>query len=134
MPVRVAHHAIVTYVLCGETTMNQPASETSNRRSWRRQKAKSSTKVTCCKGAGLGRNFAVSVLDISVTGIRLLVSAALEQGQEVEITLQGLGQRRPCKLPATVMWCVSTADGNCCIGARFQRNLPYSDLQLIACM
>jgi hypothetical protein len=35
---------------------------------------------------------------------------------------------------AQVVWAVLTADGNCCIGAKFERDLRYADLHLLACI
>jgi hypothetical protein len=107
-----------------------------NRRARRRMAPKRSTKVACYKGAlGLGSNIAVSVLDVSENGIRLLVKTALEPDQEIVIRLEGLGQRpHPLKLAASVMWCVPTADGNFCVGTKFQRTLQYADLHAIACV
>jgi hypothetical protein len=59
-----------------------------NRRGSRRQQAKKSAAATCQKGSlGLGANLALSVLDVSETGIRLLARAALRTGQQVVITL-----------------------------------------------
>src|SRR5947209_5085336 len=112
----------------------QPAtSAVANRRGSRRQKPKGSTRVICQKGVlALGVNLAVSALDISQTGIRLMVKAALAPGQEVQVALEGICQRRPFQLAATIIWCVPAADGNFCIGARFDKALPYRDLQTLA--
>jgi hypothetical protein len=113
--------------------MTQPEPTTPNRRRQRRQKSKGSTKVTCTAGKwGLGPNLARSVLDLSSTGACLVLSAALEKGQDVEVSLQGTWQVRPLKLPAQVVWCLAAADGTWCAGIRFQRNLEYSDLQALA--
>jgi hypothetical protein len=30
------------------------------------------------------------------------------------------------------MWCISLADGNYCVGARFEKLLPYAFLQEVA--
>lgn len=100
-----------------------------NRRSSRRRTAKLSTKVTCFKGSlGLGHNLAVKVLDLSETGIRIVLKSALPTGQEIEVSLQGPYHCRPFKVLARVMWCVEAADGTFCVGAHFQKGLCYSGL------
>jgi hypothetical protein len=72
------------------------------------------------------------MLDLSETGIRLLVRASLPQDLEIEIGLEGLGHSRPLRLPARVVWSVETADGRYCIGAEFQSPLCYADLHVLA--
>ena len=113
--------------------MSQPGTQQRNRRIASRQKPKGSTKVTCHKGLlGLGPNLAVSLLDLSETGVRLVVKSALEKGQEIEIGLLGLNHPRPIKLPAVVAWSVPAADGTYCLGARFQKRLTYGDFLQLA--
>src|ERR1700730_7730352 len=100
-----------------------------NRRSGLRRPSKGSTKVKCLKGSlGLGPNLGVSVLDLSETGVRMIVKAVLKQGEEIEVTLSGMGQSQPFKAAAEVIWSVPTADGNYCLGARFHKCLSYGDL------
>jgi hypothetical protein len=113
--------------------MSQTDSANPNRRRQRRQKSRGSTKVTCTVGKwGLGQNVARSLLDVSASGARLVVTVALTVGQEVEVSLQGTWHLRPLKLPAQVVWCVATADGGYCAGLQFERHLPYADLQALA--
>jgi hypothetical protein len=110
--------------------MNQPPVGRKERRIVPRRTPKKSSKLACYKGSlGLGTNQAVSLLDVSETGIRLVVKSALEKGQEIILELLGPGHIRPVKVPAIVIWSVATADGTHCIGARFQRRLPYADMQ-----
>jgi hypothetical protein len=112
--------------------MNQQARDSDRRNSSRRQ-PKTTAKITCRAGTlGLGPNVAVSFLDISQSGIRLIVKTALTPGGEVEIGLQPLGANRPTAVAARVMWSLPLADGNHCTGARFEKQLPYSFLQEIA--
>jgi hypothetical protein len=80
---------------------------------------------------GLGANIGVSVLDISETGARLVLKEALPVGHTFEITLEP-ASCKPLKTPATVVWCVPAADGTFCVGARFQKNISYSDLTLLS--
>ncbi len=104
-----------------------------NRRRSRRVKAKKTTKVITFKGPlGLGQNVALSILDLSETGIRLLVKEQLANDQEVQVLLESLGHRRPVKVPGKVVWSVPTADGNHCVGVAFGAPIPYGDFtQLI---
>jgi hypothetical protein len=100
-----------------------------NRRGDRRQSVKRSARAACRKGGlGLGPNLAASLLDVSQTGSRLVVTAPLEKGQQVEVTLEGIGGRRPVKLLASVVWCVPAADGNYCVGCTFEKRVSYLDL------
>jgi hypothetical protein len=99
----------------------------------RRNPAKASCKVSCRRGAlGLGPNLALAILDVSETGTCLRVREPLEPRQEIEIGVEGLGHSRPLRLPSQVAWCVGTADGFCCIGARFENRLNYRDLHMLA--
>jgi hypothetical protein len=101
-----------------------------NRRSATRHRPRGGSKVSCATGKfGLGPNVAVSVLDVSETGIRLIVKVPLPVGGEVEVGLEAPADRRPTPVPAEVAWCLPTADGNFCVGARFARTLKYALLQ-----
>jgi PilZ domain len=102
----------------------------SNRRAALRRKPKSASKVLCVTGKfGLGPNVAVSLLDVSESGIRLVLQTPVPVGQEVEIGLEAPGERRPTTIPGQVIWCVPLADGNHCIGVQFSKALKYSVLQ-----
>jgi hypothetical protein len=113
--------------------MTQPqagssSSPRSNRRSSRRQPPKNSTRVRATRNAlGLGPNIAVGILDLSETGVRLMLKEDLRCGQEFEVTLQSVGNRQ-VKVVAQVIWSVATADGCFCVGARFQKPIRYGDL------
>ena len=113
--------------------MSSPTPPPPNRRRTSRKKPKSSTKVFTCKGMmGLGANLALSILDLSETGIRLLMKEPLAKGQEVEITLEGIQHRRPLKLGGHVIWTVPAADGRHCIAVHFLRSLSYADVLLLS--
>mgnify|MGYP001206771596 CR=1 FL=1 len=113
--------------------MHKPVTASLNHRRTRRRRPKGHSKVACYKGPfGLGPNLALSMLDVSEAGIRLLVKSRLEVGQAIEVQLQGLGHTRPVKILAEVVWAVAAADGGYCIGARFDRSLGYPDLQALA--
>ncbi len=107
-----------------QTTENRP-----NRRCSPRRPAKRSSRVMCVTGKfGLGPNVAVTMLDVSETGIRLVLKTALPLGHEVEISLDSVGGRQPTKIPGEVVWCVPMADGNHCLGVRFSKILKWSVL------
>jgi hypothetical protein len=103
-----------------------------NQRRSRRQPAKKSVKAACFKGSmGLGANLALSVLDVSETGVRLLVKADLPPGQEVEIDLESPGSQK-VKALARVVWSVPAEDGTFRVGARFDKGLSYAALQALS--
>jgi hypothetical protein len=109
------------------------SSEPANRRSTRRQRSKSSTKVCCHKGAGgLGANLARRLLDVSTDGARLVIATPLDRGQEVTLTMEGLSHARPIKMQAHVRWCEALADGTYCLGTRFEKTLGYNEVQVLA--
>ncbi|MBI1916030.1 MAG: PilZ domain-containing protein [Planctomycetes bacterium] len=100
-----------------------------NRRANPRRAPKSSTRVTCRRGTlGLGPNLALSLLDVSETGARLLVKEPLATGQEIELGLLAPGALRESTLPALVVWTLETADGAHCAGVQFQKRLSYAAL------
>ncbi len=100
--------------------MNEATSNGSERRRARRQRPKPTTEVACRSETLLvGANLALSVLDISADGVRLLVRSPLEKGQKIEVDLEGIGYCQPLKLSAEVIWSLATADGNWCVGAQF---------------
>ena len=108
----------------------RPTPTAKNRRRAIRRSPRRATKITCLKGVmGLGPNLALQLLDVAECGVRLVVKQEILKGQEVELTLQGMGHPRPLKLNAEVVWCVPTAEKTYCIGARFRKNLSYADLQ-----
>jgi hypothetical protein len=105
----------------------------SNRRAAVRRSPKRSSKVLCVTGKfGFGPNVAVTLLDVSETGIRLVLSAPLAPGHEVEISLEAMGDQRPTKISGDVMWCVAMADGNHCLGIRFNKPLKWTLLTSLA--
>jgi hypothetical protein len=79
----------------------------------------------------LGANLARGLLDLSETGIRLILGTPLDPKQEIEVSLLSPRFLRPIKLLANVVWCQATAEGTFCVGARFQKRLPYADFQAI---
>lgn len=109
--------------------MNHPVPPQQNRRRSHRKKPKESTKFVTFKGSsGLGHNLALSLLDLSETGIRMVVRDPFQTGQEVEVNLESICHRRPIKVPGKVVWCMQAVDGSHCVGIQFYRPLPYADI------
>jgi hypothetical protein len=100
-----------------------------NRRASRRSPLRGSVRVECRKGAlGLGPDLVKFSLDISETGVRLVLKVALPEGQEVEVLISG-GYAKPLKRIARVIWCVPTENNCHCVGLRFDCHLPFAELQ-----
>ncbi len=112
--------------------MSEPSSKEpsqKNRRIAMRRPVKGKVKVVCYKGSlDLGANIAVRVLDVSETGLRVLLTTALEKGQEVLIVLEGQGHMRPIKNPGRVVWSVPTEDAQFATGIQLDKYLKYKDL------
>jgi hypothetical protein len=103
-----------------------------NRRHCRRKPPRQAIKVQCRRGSfGFGVNMADSFLDVSEGGVRIVVKAALDIGQDVEIRLEGLNTR-PVIRVAKVVWSLPLQNGNHCIGVHFEKPLAYADLQRLA--
>jgi hypothetical protein len=108
--------------------MSQSPQRAGNRRASYRRRSRQDVHVRCVRGAaGVGPNVAVSLLDASQTGIRLVVREVLERGEDVFLSLQG-----PADIAAErrgeVIWSVVGVDGSCCVGVRLQERLPYAFL------
>jgi hypothetical protein len=109
--------------------MEPPKEPAKNRRAVRRRSAKRSVRVNCTANAiGLGPNIALSLLDVSEAGARVVVKEPLKPRQEVEVTFCGIGHRKPVRVVADVVWCVPAGPGTYLIGLRLQRYLTYQDL------
>ena len=104
-----------------------------NRRRARRCPLGGQTRIECRQGcAGMGRNVAVSTLDVSQTGARLTALVPLARGQEVELQLTGPGLQKPVRRSGKVAWSVLLEDHCYAIGVAFDKPLAYADLQRIA--
>jgi PilZ domain len=109
--------------------MTEATSPQPNRRRWRRLKAKTSIKIIMFRGtSGLGYNVARSVLDLSQTGVRLLVKEPLPANMEVLVQLESMSHRRPVQIRAKVIWCRPMADGSHCVGVDFGSPMPHADI------
>src|SRR3954471_1482551 len=104
--------------------MAEAEKKQSNRRISLRRPAKGKVKVVCYKGSlDLGANLALAVLDVSETGLRIVVTMPLGRGQEVLLLLQGQGNMRQIKRSGYVVWCVPTNDGKYVVGIRLTKYL-----------
>jgi PilZ domain len=104
-----------------------------NRRRSLRRKPRTSVKIECRKGAhGLGANVARHVLDVSDSGIRLVVSQEFTLLSEVEIIINGYGMKAAIKRLATVRWQLKLENGLYCTGVEFQKHISYRDWQNLA--
>jgi hypothetical protein len=102
---------------------------TTNRRAFARKQPKAA-RCRCRKGImGLGPDLALALLDLAQSGASLLVKAPLEPKQLVVIELDGVICPKPVSLDAQVVRCDPTPEGAYVVGVRFQRNLPYAELQ-----
>jgi hypothetical protein len=98
-----------------------------------RSRPKSWTKCICRKGTlDMGRNIAVALLDVSETGLRLVVGEQLAVNQEVSIALETPSHARPLRITGKVVWCLPMADNNFCLGIRFNQCLAYLDISKLA--
>jgi hypothetical protein len=111
--------------------MSESSGIVKNGRRSRRQAPKTSIRVCCFRGLlGLGPNIAAGLLDVSQTGIRLLLSANVPVGQEIDVVLETVASRQ-IKARGQVVWVVPTSDGKVCVGVAFIKPLGYADLQLV---
>jgi len=107
--------------------------KTSNRRQSPRRKVRTTVRLECRKGSyGLGTNITQSVLDLSDTGVRLIVRQELTLLGELEVLISSYGISPSIKRVATVRWQVKLEDGTFCVGIEFQKRLQYRDWQLLA--
>jgi len=80
---------------------------------------------------GLGVNLAVSAVEVSETGACLVVKAPFDQGEEIEVNLEGMVHRRPIRKMARVVWCVSAGPERWRVGVQFQGSLRYAELNVL---
>ncbi len=100
-----------------------------NRRIFPRRTPKRKPKLCCYKGAlDLGANLALSLLDVSESGVRLILKSALDPGQEVNLAFEGIAHQKPLKANGRIVWCIPTQDGKFCAGIRLDKYLPYQEI------
>jgi hypothetical protein len=103
-----------------------------NRRTSSRKPPRGRVRLSCYRGAtDLGVNLALALMEVSETGVRLALQAALDPGQEVTLLLEGQGHSRPVRIQGNVIWCTPRPEGGFLTGIRFQKYLAWPDLQNI---
>lgn len=108
----------------------QVTTSRSDRRAADRSPAKGSTRVRCRKGrTGIGSDIALSVMDVSRTGVRLMVSCRLHPGDAVLLRFATRGDPLTVQRIGTVRWCVKT-DWSYCTGIELETPLAEADIQL----
>lgn len=106
--------------------MSEVNTRKNNGRGSLRRAPRGRIKIQCRKGGlDLGPNLALSVLDLSETGIRLMLRESLRLGQEVSITLEGVGSVLPVKRLGKIVWSVPSTDGHFCTGVSLDKRLEY---------
>jgi hypothetical protein len=101
-----------------------------DRRASRRRPPRGSIRIECRKGShSLGRNIGKQFLDLSETGVRLLASAELRPGDEVEVILTGGWSMKPLKRLGRVVWAFKAGEDGYCAGLRFDKPLSYTQVQ-----
>ena len=112
--------------------MPDPAPKKPNKRLSRRNPARGTTRLRVYRNTmGLGPNIASTLLDLSETGLRVVLTEAATVGQQVEVNLESAASGRTIKMPAEVVWVVPGADGAFVVGLRLQKALAYSDLMAL---
>ena len=77
-----------------------------------------------------GPNIVRSLLDLSKSGARLLVTVPLQEGQEVALAFQESSQTQPLTIPAVVVWS-AVGEGGCCVGVFFWEWLRYTEFRAL---
>ena len=107
------------------------APSNSERRRSARAPAKGSARVNCWRGRiGSGADLALSLMDISRTGVRLMVNTRLQPLEPVTVSLVARGDA-PVQRVGRVRWCVKT-DWSYCVGIELDHPLDDSDLQRLS--
>ena len=75
-----------------------------SRRLYQRRQPRQTIKATCRKG-NLGEVLAQAIVNVSETGVCLVLRADLPKGQEVSLTLASRQHRFQLRLLGTVAWC-----------------------------
>jgi hypothetical protein len=112
--------------------MSDPTPARPNRRRFRRLKTRRTIKAYCSRGLpGQKANLALEILDLSETGIRLLLKEPLRKDHHVELNLELITNRMPFRVQGRVVWCVAAADWTHCVGVQFYNPLGYGDFRML---
>jgi hypothetical protein len=104
-----------------------------DRRRSPRREPKETSRAACYVGnTDLGPNIAVSLLDVSESGLRLIVKEALEPGRDVVVGLKALGGGRKTLVPGVVAWCETLEGGAYCVGVKFDDPIRDAALHMLS--
>jgi hypothetical protein len=78
---------------------------------------------------GVSPDLARALLDLSLTGARLLLKEPLEPRQALVLELYHVAHPKEVRVESRVARWAATPEGAYLIGVRFERNLPYAELQ-----
>lgn len=110
-----------------------PLSRQGARRQCPRCQPKRTTRIACRFGPlGTGANLALSLLDVSAGGVRILSAAPLDTNQTIEILLDALWLPHPIRRSARVVWCQAASNGRHIAGIKLTRPLTAADWQALA--
>jgi hypothetical protein len=101
--------------------------EGSERRRSRRFRASRLARLHCRRGP-MGPDLAVSYLDISQTGARVVLGDRLAEGGEVEVELAHPRLAEPVTRLARVVWSAPLAEGRWGVGLAFERPLTFAEM------
>ena len=103
-----------------------------NRRRSTRSSARATIRFQCRKGAlGLGPNLAIRVLDLSASGVRLVVNKSLECTDEVEVVIDGHGMKGTIRRLGIIRWNEKLESGQFCVGIEFHKFLDFKVWQTL---
>jgi PilZ domain len=110
-------------------------SDPKNYRANPRYPARGCVRATCRQGTlGAGDNLALFLVNLSVTGARLVVRESIAPGREVEVTLWTPGWSSVRRLAGRVVWTSPGMGGVRTIGIHFDEHLSDADLQVLGCL
>jgi hypothetical protein len=103
---------------------------TTDRRLGARYSPRKDTTATCHRGTlGLGRDLALSVLDLSDIGGCLVLGEPLDRGQVVEVALLAPGWAAAVKRLGVIVWSEASGTEGYEAGIIFSRSLEFNDLR-----
>jgi hypothetical protein len=106
-----------------------------NRRRSPRNAARATIRFQCRKGAlGFGPNLVIRVLDLSSSGVRLVVNKPLECTDEVEIVIDGHGMKGTVRRLGIVRWNEKLETGQFCVGIEFHKYLDFKVWQTLTAL
>ena len=101
-----------------------------NRRQRYRLRCNGQGKIECrCVPCLEDSDLTVCALDISESGVQLVLRTALATGAEVEVVLCGVDGRPPVKRLGRVAWSRPLADARTCAGVMFDMPIPFAEVQ-----